>query len=355
MRVGLILCFVPGLFFSSNSQEYNKVYYEKNWIMNSIDYATYYRVSDFLIAPLSYDGNITDYYIANDQIEMTGQYRNGIKEGEFLFYYHNGSIRLHIQFENNLRTGRWVEYYENGKVKIDVLYVDKMEKILSFNDSLGNSKLDESSFKYSILHYDVPENDFYVEHIDSDDYIEIKGKVADHYREGKWVVKKNGVLYAELKYKNGKLIKGFVQLDRNKVDLDTYYSDVFPLINTPKKFYMTENFVQKPGAVIKNNYVTNGLYLYKLNKMKKAEIDSEEELIKYITSKFDLRTNNEERTIVINISVIGSLPQVASIKPKIGNKSMESLTQILQTIKKLNFKSDEVISFEYLIEHFDEE
>lgn len=337
---------------STYAQDFDKVYFDNNWAVTSIDEAKFYRTSQFSISPLSYDGEIKDYYLSSNQIEMTGNYSNGIKKGEFRFYYENGNIKLILSYNNNLRTGKWTQYYSNGQIKVEVEYKDKMEKVLNLNDSTGKSFINNDAIRYKMLYYDVPSG-IYDGHIAEDDEVELRGKLINGYRDGKWKIIKNGEVHAVLKYDEGTLLKGYILKREIKTKLSTDYSDIFPLIVNPKKFYMTENFVQKAGSIIKNNYVTDGLYKYKLLNMDKVEIDSKDDLIKYIQSHFDIRSKKSSKTITINLIIENHVPIDVNTEPTISQGSLEELKRLLNTIGTLKFESKDIISFSYVIELFD--
>ena len=52
--------------------------------------------------------------------EMTGNpqgsYKNGKKDGAWVYYYPNGQVYYKGNYKNNKREGKWVYYYPNGQV-----------------------------------------------------------------------------------------------------------------------------------------------------------------------------------------------------------------------------------------------
>jgi hypothetical protein len=46
-----------------------------------------------------------------------GSYKNGKKEGAWVFYHENGQLRFKENFKNGELDGAWVSYYENGQLR----------------------------------------------------------------------------------------------------------------------------------------------------------------------------------------------------------------------------------------------
>lgn len=329
------------------AQDYDKVYFNSNWIVTSIDSAIYYRSSDFNTTLPSYEGKVTDYFLKTNQIEMTGSYNDGKKDGEFNFYYSNGQIKKVANFVNNNRIGTWKEFYRNGIVKIEVYYDGEKEKILALNDSLGNSIIKKNSFKYSMLRFRVPA--FLVEKNASlkTEHITVKGKVLQNLRDGKWSIKKDGKLFASLKYKNGILTKGYYILNKEKLPLVNNLA--FPLIEDPVKFYMTESFALAPGAVIKNNYVTEGLHQNKFKSMEKVKITNHEDLLSYVHDNFVLRSKLTTEKIKINLKIKNGRIESFTTKPKISSGIEKDLNLLFDTIENISFNKTDMITIEYTV------
>jgi antitoxin component YwqK of YwqJK toxin-antitoxin module len=67
--------------------------------------ATYYRISGFNPDLMKFDSIVVDHYMDNN-VEMIGQYHNGIKEGDFIYYFPDQTLRLSSSYVNNKRPGR---------------------------------------------------------------------------------------------------------------------------------------------------------------------------------------------------------------------------------------------------------
>ncbi|MEQ8304642.1 MAG: hypothetical protein RIB47_14700 [Cyclobacteriaceae bacterium] len=326
------------------AQDYDKVYFNSKWMVTSLDSAIYYRVSGFNSSLPSYDGDVVDYYLKTNQIEMTGHYTNGVKNGEFSFYYPNGKLRLLTKFDNNSRIGAWEEFFKNGHTKAKVIYDGEKEIILELNDSLGNSIIDDNKFRYRFVYFDVSRFLFESNSL-KDETIEIIGNVFENLRDGKWSIKKNSEPYASLTYKNGVLIKGYFLVDNQRTVLTNNLA--FPLIIDPFKFQMTENFSLSQGAVIKNNFVTEGLHQHKYKSMKKIKLANYEDLVAYINNNFDLRSrkNIEKINIIIKIKN-GAIDDFQTV-PKMSKTSEDDLRLLLGTIESVKFITADTVIIEY--------
>jgi antitoxin component YwqK of YwqJK toxin-antitoxin module len=335
-----------------NAQEFNKVYYNSNWVVTSIDSATYYRMSEFNAQIPSFDGLTTDYYLNNNQIEMIGFYENGNKNGEFNFYYPNGKLRMVINYNNNNKIGSWKEFFQNGKVKTNVIYQDNVEKLLELNDSIGNSLLEKNNVKYTYYPKNLPGPSSNLNSLEKEEIIEIKGKIVNNLREGKWTVKKNRKQYASITYKQGTIIKGYFltndYLGRQKNKLTNNLA--FPLIEDPSKFIITEKFFLEPGTLIKNNYLTEGLNLYNSKSKEKVIISKYDDLVQFIKENFSIQSSKFEK-IKINLKITNGIITEVSTDPKLSNNSMNYLKLIIGTIEKIEFITDNVLVIEYNVEN----
>lgn len=333
------------------AQDYDRIYFNSKWRITSADNATYYRKSSFNAGIPSYDGEVNDYYTQNDKLEMTGHYKDGQKTGTFHFYYNDGTLKLIATYnENGTRSGSWKEFYENGILKISLIYENQTEKILEMNDSLGNSMIKGNQFKYNLYYYDLPQHPAGA-YLKEDELIEISGNVAENLRDGKWRIKRNGELYATLIFKMGKLIKGNILINGHQSPLTN--NQAFPLIVDPMKFSMTEKFVLDPGAIIKNNYVTEHLYQRKYTSMKKVVIETAEQLQQYIHDNFDVRSRKASEMLKINIEVINGRISGFTLQPDIFPGADEELTLILNAVDRVTFISDGQIEIDYLVEFED--
>lgn len=346
----IFLCVIIAFTIQSRlfAQDFDKVYFNSKWVVVSIENATYYRVSGFNSSIPSYDGKVIDYYFNNNQIEMIGQYENGQKNGIFTFYYPDGKTKMIENYCNNNRVGSWKEFYKNGIVKISVIYQDSIEKLIEVNDSLGVSLLKNNKFKYSMLLDNTLNIPYDLGSSENKELITIEGYIDNNLRDGKWKVKKKGLLYASMTYTKGILNKGyFYTYDYSGVKYKNplKHNLVFPIIVEPTKFYITEHFSLEPGAVLKNNYMLEGLHQYKYHSMKKIKIKSYNDLVQYIEDNFMLKSNKSEK-IKIHLTIHNGLITDFLTEHKLSNRSMSDLKLIFETIDGIEFSTENNLTIE---------
>lgn len=329
------------------SQDFDKVYFNSNWVVTAIDNAVYYRKSGFNSQIPSYADTVTDYYLNNDQIEMIGQYVNGLKSGIFNFYYPDGKLKMVANYKENERFGNWKEFYHNGVLKLHTEYEGDIEKIIELNDSLGNSLLKQNKLKYNLVYSDVPSHFTEVNSLLDDVTYEISGTLNQTVRDGKWTVRKGKQIHASLTYSLGKMEKGFFYTKGQKTPL--YNKFAFPLIVDPIKFLITERFALEPGAIIKNNYITQGLHEYKYKSMKKLTIKSYEDLKQYLNDHFELRSKTVG-LIKIRLETNNGRITNFSTEPTISTYAEKDLRLLFETIEKIEFDWNKTITLEYKVE-----
>lgn len=332
------------------SQDFDKVYFNSNWVVTTIDKAVYYRKSDFNSQIPSYANKVTDYYLNNGQIEMTGQYENGLKSGTFNFYYPNGKLKMVANYKENERLGNWKEFYHNGVLKLNIEYQDDIENIIELNDILGNSLIKENKLKYILTYSDAPGRFTEVNSLLEDVTYEISGTLNQNVRDGKWTVKKGKQIYASLTYSLGKMEKGFFYTSGQKTPL--LNKSAFPLIVAPIKFLITERFTLEPGAIIKNNYMTQGLHEYKYKSMKKVTIKNYEDLKQYLNDHFELRTNKTEQIRILLQTNNGRITNFTT-EPKISINAEKDLRLLFETIEKIEFDWNKTITIDYKVQPYE--
>jgi TonB family protein len=98
-------------------------------------------------------------------------------------------------YTNSKPSGDWLEYYNNGQIKLQLTYSDGTKLIHNSWDSLGHPEVKD-------------DNGLFVGR-DSAGTVVLKGAVKNGWQEGKWEgYDKDGKLFYEEKYFNGKLVKG---------------------------------------------------------------------------------------------------------------------------------------------------
>ena len=53
------------------------------------------------------------------RIKLVKHYKNGLVDGEIIYYWDNGQIRLTGQYEAMDRVGTWIHYDSNGDILLE--------------------------------------------------------------------------------------------------------------------------------------------------------------------------------------------------------------------------------------------
>ncbi len=358
MRYLLVTLLLTITIHSCFSQNYSKIYYNSNWKVTSKKAAAYYRNSGFDNEKLVFDSIVSDYFITGN-LQMTGCYDNGIKEGEFIYYYPNGTIFLRTTYIDNKRAGSWIEYFENGKVKKEINYKDNKEYLIQYNNILGSTLIRKNACKYELFYYS---NDYFnsntrVEYNDLGqiDVYKLSGEIQKGVKNGIWKVEKNDKLYGEVKYRYGTLQSGYLLFKNNEYPV---IEDVFtPLIHEPEKIKITEGIYLEPGQMIRNNYLLDALELDKQKNAKRINIENKEKFIEYFNDNFSIQYKNCKDITIFSIKVkIDSHGNftLLSIMPKASKTIQAESIKVLNSIIATGQLKDSEIGFSYRILCVDE-
>jgi|GEM_PF-162855 len=79
------------------------------------------------------------FYYTNGQIEMTGAYKEGERDGYWIYYYENGNVWSEGSYRKGKNEGKRLTYFENGKLRYEAYYKDNERVgIWKFYDQAGN-------------------------------------------------------------------------------------------------------------------------------------------------------------------------------------------------------------------------
>lgn len=98
-----------------------KEYFDFRWDHTSEHNASYYSLK----TKTDSGWQENDYFIANNQIQMSGLYEDDsctIKNGKFLFYYFNGQKSQEGIYNHNKKEGLFVSYHSNGRLADSITY-----------------------------------------------------------------------------------------------------------------------------------------------------------------------------------------------------------------------------------------
>ena len=69
------------------------------------------------------DGNGKyERHFKNGKLKVSGEYKDGVREGEWIWYYWNGEVENKCFYNNGVREGESIRYYSNGEVSFKGFY-----------------------------------------------------------------------------------------------------------------------------------------------------------------------------------------------------------------------------------------
>lgn len=234
----LILFLVPC--FLSTAQVSEKLYYNKLWRLTKKDSSVFYRICTIDTAEQVFSAEVKDY-TKDDKLIMTGMYRSGEKNGQFITYYRNGQKESEGTFEDNVRTGVWRYYYANGTPRQEVQFGSYESRILFYNDSSGTKLMVDGTGSWK---------EEYVETFTAAKIV-TKGNFKNHLKDGAWSSSlANGTPWVTAMFKDGKFLTGEMVIEGVTFELFGAVKNLLPL---PYKFQTTESFAFGKG-VTRANY-----------------------------------------------------------------------------------------------------
>lgn len=370
--ISLFKKLIPAFFFilsyRASSQEFNKVFYNEKWEMTSMRYARYYRNSGFNKEKLVFDSLVFDHY-PNGNIEMTGRYSDGSRNGDFVYYYTDNSIKLISCYKDNRRTGTWTSYYPNGQVRISVDY-SQGERVIGYYDEQGNSLLKNLSGKFSSsFFYNYQYRCFSDSSLDgiSQKFL-AEGNLKSGFRDGTWILKKiitvssrkdDGTWNEEetpetmysFRYKAGKLMKGLYYSSEGKVQ-QTSSDTLIWLINEPAKISITESLLTSPNRYIRQNYIINAIEAKERKLNVNSEVVNEKGIPQFFESNFSIFAGDCSDTLSMEIILKydnENNVSVSSISPLINKAFEDEVKRIAGLIFKVGTHSSQEYHFTYRV------
>ncbi|MBX7094403.1 MAG: hypothetical protein K1X56_06770 [Flavobacteriales bacterium] len=69
-----------------------------------------------------------EVFYESGKMEYSGQYKNGVEHGEWVYYYENGNIKAKEYWKEGVENGVWKEYHPDGKLAREIIYKDGVIK-----------------------------------------------------------------------------------------------------------------------------------------------------------------------------------------------------------------------------------
>jgi antitoxin component YwqK of YwqJK toxin-antitoxin module len=94
--------------FAQQTVDYDKL--EKDW-------------KTLLLDGKPYTGNVKKLY-DNGQVAIEGKVVNGLREGEWKWYYPDGKLKRTSIYKKGKKNGKTIYFYPNGKKRAEIYFVD---------------------------------------------------------------------------------------------------------------------------------------------------------------------------------------------------------------------------------------
>jgi TonB family protein len=208
---------ILGLFLFSltlKSQEKIQLYYNWDWEITEKSKTAYVREAEYDLNSMKLEGKVIDYNRLGAKI-MEGNYSNGEKNGEFIFFYNNGVIESKGEYSYNKRIGNWEYYYSNGKLKQIIYFsngrVNMDFAVIEYYDREGNQLVKNGTGKW--VNDSVRTGLF-----DGSSLKRLTGQFKDSLKEGEWKLIRlsdNKFMHSE-KFKKGRFIDASVYVIHSK-------------------------------------------------------------------------------------------------------------------------------------------
>jgi membrane associated rhomboid family serine protease/antitoxin component YwqK of YwqJK toxin-antitoxin module len=189
-----------------------QVWYDSNWVEIPSEPASYYRIG-YRDSVGRWHGIVRDYYATGD-VQMKGGYKDGKRDGIFIYYSDHKTYLLAGRYVNDRRVGKWETYHENGRLASEEYYASRYT-LVNLWDSLGQQQVTDGYGKETRRY--------------PNGRIAMEGEYIDGLKQGYWYGRHpDGTLYYEENYHKGRLVSG---RSRNLKGETFYYdeSSQFPL------------------------------------------------------------------------------------------------------------------------------
>lgn len=170
----------------------SKIYYDSLWVPTDQWKAEFYRIG-YKDSLDRWTGPVRDYYM-DGKIQMKGVYKDGLKDGVFIYYSDQNTYEAAGRYVEETHVGKWEHFHKNGKLQNEMRYQDRVYMINAW-DEQGNITLSEG-------------NGFTAEYYDNGiikSYTVYKDGIRDSVSYGYY---KNGKLKFRERFNNGSLVYG---------------------------------------------------------------------------------------------------------------------------------------------------
>lgn len=147
------------------------------------------------------DGLTEQFYSDTGKIRISGNYKNGILDGENKVYYPNEKLQAETYYVNGELNGAYIGYYENGNIKLTGNYKENLP------DGEWKFYLEKGNLQ-SIVNYKVGELNGLKEEYYENGNLWTRKEFKNNYLDGVYeVYYENGNPQLKAKIKNGQIME----------------------------------------------------------------------------------------------------------------------------------------------------
>lgn len=168
-----------------------RVWYDSNWV-EILQPGPYYRMG-YKDSLDRWDGPVRDFY-SDGVIQMKGAYKQGKRDGIFLYYSHHNTYTSAGRYADNRSVGKWQTFHNNGRLKMETIY--------------GNGIFHKNAWDSTGLQQISNGAGVVVEHY-ANGAKRIEGKYEDGNKQGFWTGwHEDGRIHFREEFRDGRLIYG---------------------------------------------------------------------------------------------------------------------------------------------------
>lgn len=173
-----------------------KIYINENYKIEHKECDDY-----FLLCKINNSFELTDtlkVYNKKEVLIAKSYFVNSKIDGYFESFYDNGKKKITGNYKNGIKDGIWKYYYENGQLKKVISITEGYAKLLEFYEKNGKEKIINGNGYYK---EDIKIGNLFTE-------INFRGNVLNGFLDGKWEIRNNENKIAEENFKEGNFING---------------------------------------------------------------------------------------------------------------------------------------------------
>lgn len=124
-----------------------KIYLDGVFRISYKDCSKYYLIAELDDKLFQFKDSLKVYYRDNN-LFLTGSYRNGKLNGKFNSFYRNGVKKMEFEYSYGNRTGTWESFSKNGKSIKKILYKNNNEFLLEQSTEQGEKIVENGEGKF---------------------------------------------------------------------------------------------------------------------------------------------------------------------------------------------------------------